>query len=89
MMKHPRFFQHSDGNFLYVQRPPITEEQFLYETVGWLTGTQVDGIICHMFTFGDCTPLFRHEYDAASTVFPEKAMSVLTWKGVYGTACAV
>ena len=82
MTSVPQFYLHSDGNFLYVSHPPLTEEQFLYETVGWLTGTQVDGIICHMFTVGDCSPLFPHDYAAAQTVFPDKAMSVFTWKGI-------
>jgi len=82
MTTFPRFFQHNDGNFLYVVKPPITKEQFLYETVGWLTATQVDGIIFHMFTFGDCVPLYHSELAAAAPVFPAKAHSVMTWKAI-------
>ncbi|MAE62620.1 MAG: hypothetical protein CMJ49_14830 [Planctomycetaceae bacterium] len=46
-----------------------------------MNGTQVDGVICHMFTVGDCTPYFDHDYQPGKAVLPEKTMSVLTWKG--------
>lgn len=82
LVAYPRFFEHNDGNFLVVAPPPITLERFLYETVGWLTGTQVDGIICHMFTFGDVAPMYPSDLAGAKVVFPEKALSVNVWKQV-------
>jgi len=80
MAATPRFYEHNDGNFLVVTPPPITLERFLFETVGWLTGTQVDGIICHMFTFGDVAPMYPGDLSDAQVVFPEKAASVNVWK---------
>ncbi|MAE63990.1 MAG: hypothetical protein CMJ18_06920 [Phycisphaeraceae bacterium] len=80
MTATPRFYEHNDGNFMVVAAPPITLERFLFETVGWLTGTQVDGIICHMFTFGDVAPMYRSETADTKVVFPERALSVNVWK---------
>lgn len=80
MTTTPRFYEHNDANFMVVTAPPITFERFLFETVGWLSGTQVDGIICHMFTFGDVAPMYRSEMPGAKVVFPEKALSVNVWK---------
>lgn len=76
----PRFFIHHDGSYLHYVPPPVSMDRFLYETVGCLDGTQVDGIICHMFTFGDAVPLYATEVPGARAVPPEKYASAHVWR---------
>ena len=76
----PRFFIHHDGSFLYYVPPPISLERFVHETVGCLEGTQVDGVICHMFTVGDAVPLYHTEVPGARAVMPQKHVSAHVWK---------
>ena len=40
-------------------------DQFRHEILGVTDGTQVDGIDHHMFTCGDCVPLFHCAIAAA------------------------
>ena len=40
-MQTPRFFRYVDGSYMMFVAPPITLDQFLYEIVGLLEGTQV------------------------------------------------
>ena len=78
----PRFIYHHDGSFLHWVRPPISIEQFLQETLHWLTGSQVDAISCHMYSFGSPVPLYPTAIDAARAVWPETVPTVNIWKGI-------
>ena len=86
MSKTPRFFINHDGSYLHYVAPPITLERFLNETLGTVQGTQVDSLICHMFTFGDAVPLFNTHVDAAKPVMPEKAASANVWRSIHNRA---
>ena len=79
-MQAPRFFRHIDGSFLRCIAPPITLEQFEYEIVGAVAGTQVDGIIHHMFTPGDAVPMFHSDSAEAQPVLPDKLASCHIWR---------
>src|SRR3989304_381980 len=76
----PRLFYNYDGAFLQYVKPPITSERLLHETVGRLSGTQVDAIVCHMFSAGDSVPLYRTNLAAAELAPPARASSVNVWK---------
>lgn len=78
-----RFYYHHDMSCLHYVRPPITARQFCDEVVGTLLGTQVGGIICHMFSFGGTVPLFQSAVAEAMLVKPEKLASVNTWKTLH------
>ena len=78
----PRLYIHHDGSFFMYVPPPITLESFVYETVGRLLGTQVDGIICHMFSFGDTVPMFKSEIEEAALVAPKMLKSVNNWRNL-------
>jgi hypothetical protein len=82
-VRAPRFYYHHDGSFLHYVPPPITRERFLEETVGGLLGTQVDGIICHMFSFGDAVPLFRSALDDSMLIRPKKLVSINNWRNLH------
>ena len=83
MAKTPRFFMNHDGSYLMLTVPPITLERFLYMTLGCVEGTQVDGLICHMFSFGDAVPLFKTDIDAARAIIPKKVASAHVWKYIH------
>lgn len=83
MSKKPRFFINHDGYFLLVNTPPITLDQFLYGALGSVEGTQVDGLVCHMFTFGDAVPLFKTTVEEANVVRPDKAASGHVWRYIH------
>jgi len=85
-MQAPRFFRHIDGSFLRCVPPPITMEQFEYEVVGAVAGTQVDGIIHHMFTPGDAVPMFECDMDDAQPVLPDKMASCHIWRRMQNRA---
>jgi len=87
--KAPRFYYHNDGTFLMYVQPAITLERFVHETVGHLLGTQVGGIICHMFSAGDAVPLFRSAIEDAQVVEPKTMTSVNTWKYIRNRAALV
>ncbi|MSU45869.1 MAG: twin-arginine translocation signal domain-containing protein [Lacunisphaera sp.] len=79
----PRLYYHHDGSWILMCVPsPITLEHFVYEIVGRLLGTQVDGIICHMFTVGDTVPLFKSGIEEAALVAPKMLKSVNNWRNV-------
>ena len=78
-----RFYYHHDMSCLHYVRPPITADRFVDEIVGTLLGTQVDGIICHMFSFGDTVPLFKSALDDGGPVKMEKQTSVNSWKAFH------
>jgi len=78
-----RFYYHHDGSFLHYVRPPITCDRFLDEVVGATLGTQVDGIICHMFSCGDTVPLFRSDLADSALVKPEKLTTVNNWRNLH------
>lgn len=78
-----RFLVHMDGTFLHCHQPPISNATFVRETVGFSIGTQVDGVICHMFTCGDAAPMYRgSRIEASRPVYPEKAATVNMWKAL-------
>ena len=80
MSENTRFLIHHDGSFLHQVPPSITPRQFVHEVVDSVAGTQIDGVICHMFSFGDAVPMYRSDIDDAQPVFPDRARSVNTWK---------
>ncbi len=82
-MPLPRFFRYIDGSFLRCVAPPISIEQFEDEIVGAVKGTQVDGIIHHMFTPGDAVPMFRCDMEAAQPVLPDKLDSCHIWRRMH------
>ena len=49
--------------------PPLTADDFVYESVGQLICSQVDAVVCHMFGYGDLwergVDLWRLALDAA------------------------
>ena len=86
MPKTPRFFINIDGSELMVVSPPLTLEQFMYDIVGITSGTQVDGFIHHMFTVGDCAPLFKSDLADAEPVLPDKWASCHIWRQMHNRA---
>jgi hypothetical protein len=76
----PRLYYHNDNTFLMYVPPPITADRFVEEVVGRLLGTQVDGIVCHMFSPGDEVPLFQSAIAEAQLVEPKKIVGVTIWK---------
>ncbi len=81
--RFPRFYVHHDGSILHYVPAPLTRERLLEETVGVLAGTQVDGIICHLFSFGDTVPLFRSAISDAMMVKPARLVSVNNWRNLH------
>ncbi len=82
-MNHtPRFVYHHDGSFLHWVRPPVSIDRFLHETLDWLTGSQVDAISCHMYSFGSPVPLYPTKIDAARAVWPDTVPTVNIWKAI-------
>jgi hypothetical protein len=79
-MTPPRFLFNIDGAHLMYVAPPVSLDQFLHEILGITEGTQVDGYVHHMFTFGDAVPLFRCDVASAEPVMPEKLASGHVWR---------
>jgi len=82
MSKTPRFFYNNDGSFLKNYRivPPLSMEEFLYESVGRVIGTQVDALVCNMFDFGDASPTYPSAVPEARRVYLEDFESVGEWR---------
>ena len=80
MARPPRFFYNNDGSFLFRISPPMSREDFVYEAVGHLTGTQVDAVVCHMFGFGPATPLYPTEVPEARGIDFEHVDFVSVWR---------
>jgi hypothetical protein len=64
----PRLFYNNDGSFLLYTTPPLAAEDFVYEAVGRLIGSQVDAVVCHMFGYGDAVPLYPTEVPEAAGI---------------------
>src|SRR2546427_12788846 len=69
----PRLFYNNDGSFLLYRSPPLSKEEFVYEAVGRLVGTQVDAVVCHMFGYGDAVPLYPTSVPDAAGIARAKA----------------
>ncbi|MDP7399040.1 MAG: family 10 glycosylhydrolase [Lentisphaeria bacterium] len=82
MADAPRFIYELDGSFLHYAQPPISLERFLHETVGWLAGTQVDAVSCHMYSFGSAVPLYPTNIEAARAVYPDNVPTVNIWRAI-------
>ncbi len=80
MAKPPKFFYHNDGSFLLYCAPPMTPEEFVYESVGRFMGTQVDAVVCHQFGFGDAVPLWPTEVPGAKGIDMETVGYVSEWR---------
>ena len=65
MADTPRLLYNNDGSFMFQSAPPISPEEFVYETVGRVIGTQVDRAICNMFGYGDSVPFYLTEIPGA------------------------
>ena len=61
-------------------------DQFRHEILGVTDGTQVDGIVHHMFTCGDCVPLFHCDIADAEPVMPEALASCHVWRCMHNRA---
>ena len=66
--------------------PPVTIGQFVHEILGVTIGTQVDGIVHHMFTCGDCVPLFHCDIADAEPDLPEALSSCHVWRCMHNRA---
>ena len=88
-MSLPRFFFNIDSAHLMWNAPPISLEQFRHEILGVTQGTQVDGFVHHMFTFGDAVPLFRSDVSSAEPAMPEKMASGHVWRYLHNRAALV
>ena len=80
MASHPRLFYNNDGSHLIYLPPPVSLDAFVYETVGYLFGTQVDAVVCHMFGFGDAIPLFPTEVPEAKGIELDQVEWVSEWR---------
>ncbi len=80
MEKPPRFFYNNDGSFLFRNSPPLSPEDFVFEAVGRVIGTQVDAVICHMFGFGPATPLYPTEVPEARGIDCGQIDFVSVWR---------
>ena len=82
MQSMPRFFYNHDGSFLsnYRALPQLSVDEFVYESVGRLIGTQVDGLAFNMFNFGDAVPLFPTEVPEAERVYLEEFSGAGEWR---------
>ena len=79
-MSSPRLFYNNDASFLHYSSPPMTTDDFVYETVGRFAGTQVDALVCHMFGFGPATPLYPTEVPEARGIDFEQVDFVSVWR---------
>jgi hypothetical protein len=86
MSQPPRFFLNHDGSHLMWIAPPVSLDQFSHEILGVTEGTQVDGIVHHMFTCGDCVPLFHCDIADAEPVMPEALASCHVWRCMHNRA---
>ena len=80
--KVPTLFYHHDGSFLMYGPAPISLENFVHETVERFVGTQVGGIIAHMFSAGDACPLFQTAISETKPIIPKKVKSVNNWRSL-------
>ncbi len=80
MASRPRLFYNNDASFLHYSSPPMTTDDFVYETVGRFAGTQVDALVCHMFGFGTATPLYPTEVPEAAGIDFEQVDFVEVWR---------
>ncbi len=80
MASPPRLFYNNDGSHLLYLPPPVSLDQFVYETVGYLFGTQVDAVVCHIFGFGDAIPLFPTDVPEARGIERDQVEWVSEWR---------
>jgi hypothetical protein len=75
-----RFFYNNDGSFLLYTSPPLAPDDFVYEAMGRLIGSQVDAVVCHMFGYGDAVPLYPTEVPEARGLDRPKLKFVSEWR---------
>ena len=80
MASDPLLFYNNDGSHMLYLSPPVSLDEFVYETVGYLFGTQVDAVACHMFGFGDAVPLFPTEVAEARGIERPEVEWVSEWR---------
>ncbi len=65
MSEAPRLIYNNDGSFLLQTAPPMSPDEFVYEAVGRVIGTQVGRVICNLFGLGDALPWYKTEIPEA------------------------